>query len=158
MWRKYEVNEKGLRSEFINMEKIKITHAIVLKNINILKMIKELIVTAYFPIHDHYQLQAIPKSPFFEKLIEGEFMQPKEDTEHEYELKNLFNELKDEAEPTDFDSDSLEESSAFNFRIPWHVSINSMRDYFGEKIALYFSFLSYFTKQLWYMAIIGIIA
>ncbi|CAD8105641.1 unnamed protein product [Paramecium primaurelia] len=158
MWRKYEVNEKGLRSEFINMEKIKITHAIVLKNINILKMIKELIVTAYFPIHDHYQLQAIPKSPFFEKLIEGEFMQPKEDTEHEYELKNLFNELKDEAEPTDFDSDSLEKSSAFNFRIPWHVSINSMRDYFGEKIALYFSFLSYFTKQLWYMAIIGIIA
>lgn len=54
MWRKYEVNEKGLRSEFINMEKIKITHAIVLKNINILKMIKELIVNAYFPIHDHY--------------------------------------------------------------------------------------------------------
>ena len=39
MWRKYEINEKGFRSEFINMEKIKITHGIVLKNINILRLI-----------------------------------------------------------------------------------------------------------------------
>ena len=39
MWRKYEVNERGLRSEFINMEKIRITHAIVLKTVNVLKMI-----------------------------------------------------------------------------------------------------------------------
>lgn len=41
MWRRYEINELGLRSEFINMEKIKITHSTVLKNINILKMIKD---------------------------------------------------------------------------------------------------------------------
>jgi len=41
MWRKYEVNEKGMRSEFINMEKLKITHAIVLRNINVLRLIKE---------------------------------------------------------------------------------------------------------------------
>ena len=39
MWRMYEINELGWRSEFINMEKIKITQTIVLKNINILKMI-----------------------------------------------------------------------------------------------------------------------
>lgn len=39
MWRKYEINEKGERSEFLNMEKIKITHQIVLKNLNILKLL-----------------------------------------------------------------------------------------------------------------------
>ena len=33
-----------------------------------------------------------------------------------------------------------------------------MRDYFGEKIAMYFAFLQYYTKQLWYMALIAIIA
>lgn len=31
MWRKYEINELKDRSEFNNMEKIKITHAITLK-------------------------------------------------------------------------------------------------------------------------------
>lgn len=41
MWRKYEINEKGVRSEFINMEKIKITHAIVLKQVNVMRLIKE---------------------------------------------------------------------------------------------------------------------
>lgn len=54
MWRKYEVNEKGMRSEFINMEKIKLTHAIVLRNINILRLIKEQMAVAYFPLHDQY--------------------------------------------------------------------------------------------------------
>ena len=33
-----------------------------------------------------------------------------------------------------------------------------MRDYFGEKIALYFTFVKYYTKQLWYMALIAIIS
>lgn len=40
MWRKYEINELNLRSEFLNMEKIKIAHAIVLKNINVLKLLQ----------------------------------------------------------------------------------------------------------------------
>ena len=39
LWRKYEINENKHRSEFINMEKIKITNSIVLKHINILKML-----------------------------------------------------------------------------------------------------------------------
>lgn len=66
--------------------------------------------------------------------------------------------MKDEAEATDFDSESLEKESQFNIKIPWWVPISSFRDYFGEKIALYFDFLSYYTKQLWYMAIIGTVA
>lgn len=58
----------------------------------------------------------------------------------------MFTQLKDEAEPTDFDSDSLELEAAFNPRLPWFIPIPTMRDYFGEKIALYFQFLSYYTK------------
>ena len=65
--------------------------------------------------------------------------------------------MQDEAESTDFDAESLEEEAAFNYRVPWQIPINTMRDYFGEKIALYFDFLKYYTKQLWYMAIVGII-
>jgi anoctamin-10 len=74
MWRKYEINEKGLRSEFINMEKIKITHSIVLKNINVLKLIQQGMATAYFPIHDPYQLRGMSKEPFFKTLHDASLM------------------------------------------------------------------------------------
>jgi len=36
------------------MEKIKITNALVLRNINLLKLIKDGYVKQYFPIHDPY--------------------------------------------------------------------------------------------------------
>lgn len=66
--------------------------------------------------------------------------------------------MQDEAESTDFDAESLEEEARFNYRIPWHIPIDTIRDYYGEKIAMFFDFLSFYTKNLWYMAIIGIIS
>jgi hypothetical protein len=54
--------------------------------------------------------------------------------------------MQDEAESTDFDADSLEDEAKFNPRIPWLIPTDTMRDYFGEKIALYFDFLSFYTK------------
>ncbi|CAD8200754.1 unnamed protein product [Paramecium pentaurelia] len=159
LWRKYEINENKHRSEFINMEKIKISNSIVLKHINILKMLQMQYIFAYFPIHDLHQLkgQGDKKKQFFEPLKKNGFIIDKEPTEGEKYLRDLFKELADEAESTDFDSESLVQESQFNYRIPWFVPIDSIRDYFGEKIALYFDFLSYYAKQLWYMAIVSII-
>ena len=54
--------------------------------------------------------------------------------------------MKDEAESTDFDGDSLEFETQFNYKQPWDLNIPTMRDYFGEKIALYFTFVKYYTK------------
>ncbi|CAD8202207.1 unnamed protein product [Paramecium octaurelia] len=159
LWRKYEINENKHRSEFINMEKIKITNSIVLKHINILKMLQMQYLFAYFPVHDLHQLkgQGELKKQFFEPLKKNGFIIEKESSEGEKYLRDLFKELADEAESTDFDSESLEKESGFNPRVPWFVPIDSIRDYFGEKIALYFDFLSYYAKQLWYMAVISII-
>ena len=69
----------------------------------------------------------------------------------------MFCELADEAESTDFDSDSLIKETVFNYRWPWFIQIDAIRDYFGEKIAIYFRFISYYTFHLTYMSVIAIV-
>ena len=52
----------------------------------------------------------------------------------------MFLALKDEAESTDFDADgsSISDDIKFNFKAPTTIDIDAIRNYFGEKIALYF--------------------
>lgn len=54
MWRQYEVSEKGHRSEFMNMEKIKIAYGTISRFLNIKKMIENEYITCYFALHDPY--------------------------------------------------------------------------------------------------------
>ena len=55
-WRRYEINEKKYRSIFLNQEKIKVVNIIILKNVNIMKLMKRQFITlqGYFPCHDPY--------------------------------------------------------------------------------------------------------
>ena len=54
LWRKYEINEKGDREIFSNMERLKVTNSIILENVNILKLWDKGYVEDYFPLHDYY--------------------------------------------------------------------------------------------------------
>ena len=40
---------------------------------------------------------------------------------------------------------------------PWEIPIDFIKNYYGEKIAFYFSFLGYNCKRLIYMAVLGLI-
>jgi hypothetical protein len=42
-----------------------------------------------------------------------------------------------------------------NWKKPWYVPVKAIRDYYGEKIALYFMFLGFYTRNLFFMGIIG---
>ncbi|CAD8114697.1 unnamed protein product [Paramecium sonneborni] len=159
MWRKYEFNEKKQRSEFLNMEKIKLTHAIVLKHINIQKILQSQIALFYIPIHDPYQLNGEPKNQLFQTLEDSEYINKRknEQAQGEKKLDEVLVQLKAHAESTDYDCKSVKEDSAFNYRAPWHVPIQTYRDYFGEKVAIYFLFLTFYTKQLWYLSVVGVV-
>ena len=41
---------------------------------------------------------------------------------------------------------------AFQFRRPWYAPVKEIRDYFGEKIALYFKFISFYTFMLCFIS------
>lgn len=59
------------------------------------------------------------------------------------------------AEEGDFETNPVMEETKFRFFHPWSINLASLRDYFGEKIALYFSFLSFLTKTMLFMAFTG---
>jgi hypothetical protein len=67
----------------------------------------------------------------------------KEKNPAQVKLQELFDLLADEAEATDFDCESIEQSTEIDWLQPWVIPIDILRDYFGEKIGLYFSFLQY---------------
>ncbi|CAD8148836.1 unnamed protein product [Paramecium octaurelia] len=158
MWRKYEINELKDRSEFNNMEKIKITHAITLKHVNMSKLLQSLIAVGYFPIHDTYALFGEEKKEkFMKKLIEQEFIMEKTFEGSRQCLLELYRDLQSYAESTDFDFQSVKQDLRINFRCPWYIPVHHLRDYFGEKIALYFAFLGFYTQQLWYIGLVGIL-
>lgn len=52
---------------------------------------------------------------------------------------------------------TLEEKWLKFFELPWHQNLDIVKDYFGEKIGLYFSFLNHYTTWLIVPAILGFI-
>ncbi|EAR99585.2 calcium-activated chloride channel protein (macronuclear) [Tetrahymena thermophila SB210] len=46
---------------------------------------------------------------------------------------------------------------SFKIKMPWYIPTQQIRDYYGEKVALYFSFLGFYTNSLLIIGIIGLI-
>ncbi|EGR33655.1 hypothetical protein IMG5_047010 [Ichthyophthirius multifiliis] len=159
LWRKYETNEKKYRSMFLNMEKIKLTYSMIVKQVNINGLVRSpfFLMKEYFALHDPYQLHGIAKKDYFNDLIKCGIVDKDIATDTEKELRQMFQLLEDEAEGADFDADSVSEETAFNYLRPWHIQVDSIRDYFGEKIALYFKFLEFYTFHLSYLGFISIL-
>lgn len=128
------------------MERIKVAHNLILKNINILKLIRLQIAVAYFPLHEPYQLRGIKKETWFKPVQEAEFIEQEVLSEGEKELRKYFNNFREFADPPDFSSESLLDEAAFQWKLPWFIPIEAIRDYFGEKVAIFFAFLQFYTK------------
>ena len=160
IWRSYEKNERGERSNFLSMERLKMVHKIISKHLNIISLIKDKMIVSYFPLHDIYQMDGEFNAPLFMKLYDKKFLQEFNETPGQKRVRQYFVMMADEAEKTDFDTDgtSLTDDVEFNWSKPWEISVEALRNYFGEKIAMYFNFLSFYTLYLLPLAFLGVIA
>lgn len=56
-------------------------------------------------------------------------------------MYKFFKDLEEYAEPIDFSIICLEDATKFSIFHPWSIDIQSIVNYFGEKIGIYFYFL-----------------
>lgn len=56
----------------------------------------------------------------------------------EEKVRKMFLMLDSQADSSDFDSESVIKELNIQWLRPWKLNTGSLRDYFGEKIAMYF--------------------
>ena len=72
-------------------------------------------------------------------------------------LEDLFDQLIDENTEKNYFSKPMHEVLGMSQMFkPFSISIRQIRNYFGEKIALYFTFLTFYTKNMLWMSLAGL--
>ena len=153
-WRTYEINEEGMRFMFSPQERVMVCFSLLQKMVDLDKL-KELgHLDRYSAIHNRYLLFGQLLRPMFQPVIKpvdaeemnlfpAEQQGPKND-----DLEFLFNQIMPASSSTDFIKRPLSDENAF-YKISnaLGISVPTMYNYYGSKIAIFFVFLSYFIKM-----------
>lgn len=156
-WRTYQINELNDRDIFSNMENIKIVTSMINSSVRIFELIKSGAVLDFFPLHDVFIKNATLKAPLFVDVLDIEYIMNRRDSKYERDIKSVLGIFKDHGEVSDFLEKSLIDDLKFFWWKPWSVSIDAIRDYWGEKMALYFKFNSNYTWFKFPFFIVGMI-
>jgi hypothetical protein len=156
-WRYYEINELKERDIFRSMDRIKLIYSMLTESINIFKLShpKYKCIESFGALHDIYELSNISKLYLFENLpkVKKSIRQPYYKTH----IFNFMSSLSDEAEDRDFIEESVKDLTKISWFKAHKLNINAIQNYYGEKIALYFLFLTKMTRSVKFLAIFGFI-
>ena len=138
LWRKHQIDKEGTRSLFKNMERIRLIYSLIESEIKINALEEEEFVVAHFPLHNSWQLNGsetliVPHVSLEDRL-----------------LRNILYDFK----PLDQDGPLKQawRTSLINQRLP----LSKIKNYFGEKLGLYFEFLRFQQVSLLIPGIIGL--
>lgn len=139
LWRLHETDESGERSLFKSMDRIRLlsTYLETALDLNLLEL--KGYVAGHFPLHNKYQIKG------------RSVIIPANNELEEVQMKNAIQGLK----PFNYETHLLKlwKTSLFFQQIP----LSKIRNYFGEKIALYFEFLRTYQVYLLLPGILGLI-
>jgi anoctamin-10 len=142
-WKTHQINERGTRSIFHSRDRIKLTYSLIQSQINLDKLERYRLIEAHFPLHDYWDFEGrevIGVSSSFQYL---------QDQRLYTRIINILSQEKDRV----LGLKNCWSKKLFRLDLP----IYYIRSYFGEKIALYFSFLGFYTKWLIFATILGTI-
>ena len=132
LWKKRLINETLKLSKFRNVDRYKLLFSLVFRQVSLHILQQKGLIEGYFPLINEWELTGVPKFPIRNTVVNTE----------EFAFKRqkvgLINAWK---------------GKWFNHKQP----INKIRSYFGEKIAMYFAFLIFMGKMLYYPSFFGII-
>jgi anoctamin-10 len=153
MWRTYEINELGGRSVFTSQERVHLAFSTIEHSMNPRKLLKNGLMDEIHPLHTNFILKGDLQLPLFQDISFG--VNHKESKEmnftfrQETPVEGLFRELNTvSCFKLDFSQCSLVESFKFSFSNCLTVPFDQIKNYFGEKISMYFQFLNFYTRGL----------
>lgn len=141
-WKRYRINEFYDRSMFSNTDKLKIMDAAIQNTFLISNLKYHGYIKAYFPLHNEYELTGWQRD-------NKEHIDPIEDILR----KAMGQEVWENIETVDKFVISQWRVDFKKFFIP---PVNTVRDYFGEKIAYYFDYLALYNRFIMVLVPLGI--
>ena len=151
IWRQYVIDEHGKQSIFMDMDKLKIFNSAIQSQLVIPNLLNEDVIKGYFPLHNEFNLEGTPI-----KRTEPEESSRTEGRPNKTQIMaNLYEEIFQEAK--DHSKNNLKHKWRFHWRSCTYVPENAVRKYFGEKLGMYFQWMSHYAKYCLGFSFIGLI-